>query len=100
MIFEIEFMILDEIIEYENNPKRHPGEQIDKIARSIKEYGAKVPILIDNKNVIIAGHGRKLAAKKLNLQTFPVIRVTDLTDNQVRAYRILDNELQEGEWDH
>lgn len=99
-MLEIEAMALDEIIEYENNPKKHPEEQINSIAKSIQEYGARAPILIDDKNVIVAGHGRKLAAQKLNLQSFPVIRVTGLTDEQVKAYRILDNALQESEWDH
>lgn len=99
-MFEVEFLDLNEIFEYENNSKNHPEEQIEKIAKSIQEFGAKIPILIDAENVIVAGHGRKRAAQKLNLRTFPVIRITDLTNDKIRAYRMLDNVLQKSEWDY
>lgn len=90
---------IDELRPYAHNPKTHPETQIDKIARSIEEFGFLVPILIDADNYIIAGHGRLLAARKLGLVEVPTIRVDHLTEAQIRAYRIADNKLTESPWD-
>lgn len=84
---------------YAHNPKLHPPEQVEKIARSIDEFGFLVPVLIDVDYSIIAGHGRLLAARKLGLSEIPTIQVDHLTDAQIRAYRIADNKLTEGGWD-
>jgi len=84
---------------YKHNPKTHPTEQIDKIARSITEFGFLVPILLDTTNNIIAGHGRLLAARKLGMTEVPTISVNHLTEAQIRAYRIADNRLTESAWD-
>ena len=85
---------------YAHNPKTHPEEQVDKIARSITEFGWTVPILIDADNSIIAGHGRLLAARKLGLVEIPTICIDHLTEAQIRAYRIADNKLtMDGGWD-
>lgn len=85
---------------YENNPRHHPAAQIDKLAQSIEQFGWTVPILIDPGGRIIAGHGRYEAALKLGLEDAPVIIAEDWTDDQMRAYTILDNRLAEASvWD-
>ncbi|HMT01127.1 MAG TPA: ParB/Srx family N-terminal domain-containing protein, partial [Candidatus Absconditabacterales bacterium] len=90
---------VDQLIPYEFNNKIHPEDQINKIANSIQECGFRSPILIDENNVILAGHGRLLGAKKLGLKEVPVIQFTDLTELQKKKYRILDNKLADlAEW--
>lgn len=96
---KVEWIELEKLIPYVNNPKEHPEEQVKKIASSIKNFGFRVPILIDAKNEIIAGHGRYLAAKLLGLGKVPVIRITDLTEAQKKAFRIADNKVAESGWD-
>lgn len=99
MTLKIEYLQPEQIIPYEKNPKQHPKDQIDKLKRSIKEFGFTVPILIDHNNVIIAGHGRYLAAVQLDLKELPCIRHEGLTPEQITAYRIADNKLTESEWE-
>lgn len=90
---------VDQLIPYEFNNKIHPEDQINKIANSIQECWFRSPILIDENNVILAGHGRLLGAKKLWLKEVPVIQFTDLTELQKKKYRILDNKLADlAEW--
>ena len=96
---KIEWVELEKIIPYVNNPKEHPEEQIKKIASSIKNFGFRVPILIDEKNEIVAGHGRYMAAKMLKMDKVPVIRISDLTPAQIKAFRIADNKVAESGWD-
>ena len=85
---------------YERNARTHSPEQIEKIANSIREFGFINPVLIDGNNMIIAGHGRVLAAKKLKMKEVPYLRVEDLTPTQVRAYILADNKLAEDAgWD-
>lgn len=89
-----------EIIPYARNNKIHTESQIKRIAGSIKEFGFKNPILITTDNVIIAGHGRILAAEKLGYEKVPCIVTDDLTETQIKAYRIADNKLASlAEWD-
>ncbi len=96
---KVETVAIGSLIEYSFNNVSHPEIQIDRIANSIKEFGWTVPLLISKDNVIIAGHGRLLAAKKLGLEEVPVIRAEGLTESQARAYRILDNKLtRDSEW--
>lgn len=84
---------------YENNPRKNEGA-VDAVAASIKNFGFKVPIIVDKDNVIVAGHTRLLAAKKLGLDKVPVIIADDLTDEQIRAFRLADNKVGElAEWD-
>lgn len=78
---------------YGNNARTHTDEQVAQIAASIKEFGWTNPILVDGENGIIAGHGRVLAARKLNMRTVPVIELAYLTDAQRQAYIIADNKL-------
>lgn len=95
----IENINIKDLKPYEKNNKKHPPEQIEKIANSIKEFGFNVPILVDKNNLIIAGHGRLEASKKLNLLEVPCIRLENLSQDQIRAYRIMDNKSAESEWD-
>lgn len=81
------------LIPYNNNSRTHDDEQVVQIAESIKEFGFTNPILIDADNNIVAGHGRLLAAQKLDIDTVPCIRLNDLTDAQRKAYVIADNKL-------
>lgn len=95
----IEMLHIEHLIPYENNP-RFNDDAVDAVANSIKEFGFKQPIVVDKFNVIIAGHTRAKAAEKLGFQKVPVIRADDLTDEQVRAYRLADNKVSEAsEWD-
>lgn len=90
---------LSEIKLYENNPRRN-DEAVKYVAESIKEFGFKVPIVIDKHNVIVAGHTRWKAAKSLNIDEVPCIVADDLTDEQIKAYRLADNKVAEfAEWD-
>ena len=82
-----------DIIPYVNNPRQHSEEQITHLASSIKEFGFTNPILIDEFNTVIAGHGRLLAAKKINLDDVPTIRLSGLTEAQRKAYVIADNQM-------
>ena len=87
-------MDINLLIPYENNP-RNNDKAVDVVAKSIKEFGFKVPIIIDKNNVIVAGHTRLKAAKKLGLKDVPVIVADDLTDDQIKAFRLADNKTGE-----
>ena len=89
----LQHLSIDTLIPYERNNKIHDEQQIKKIAKSIKELWFRAPILIDENNVILAGHWRLAAAKKLKLKEVPVIQYTDLTEDQKKKYRLLDNRL-------
>lgn len=92
-------MDIGDISLYENNPRKNDSS-IKKVARSIQEFGWKQPIVVDKNNVIIVGHTRYKAAKFLKLKKVPVIIAKDLTDEQVKAYRIADNRLNKDSiWD-
>lgn len=89
---------LEEIKPYEKNP-RNNDNAVDAVAASIREFGFKVPIIIDKDNIIVAGHTRYKAAKKLGLKTVPCIKADDLNDEQVKAFRLADNKVAEqAEW--
>lgn len=95
----VQDMPLVELIPYENNP-RNNDDAVDKVAASIREFGFRVPIIVDKYNVIVAGHTRLKAAELLGLETVPVIRADDLTDEQIKAYRLADNKTAEfADWD-
>ena len=96
---KIEQLAIKEIKPYERNAKKHPEEQVEHIANSIKEFGWQQPLVIDKDNVLIIGHGRLMAAQKLGLDTVPVIRAEQLTEEQVAALRLADNKTNESEWD-
>lgn len=88
-----------DLIPYEKNTKKHDDAQINNVAESIKQYGFVQPIVIDKNNVVVIGHCRLLAAKKLKMQEVPCVCVDDLTDEQVKALRIVDNKSNESPWD-
>lgn len=99
-IAEVQEVAVAVLKPYERNAKIHSGEQVQKIAESIKEFGFLSPCLIDREKNIIAGHGRVEAAKLLGLETVPCVFIEGLTDEQRRAYILADNKLTEmGEWD-
>ena len=96
---EIVYKNIDDIKPYAGNPRRN-DKAVEKVAESIRQFGFKQPILIDEDDIIIAGHTRQLAAKKLKMQQVPCIYVDDLTPEQVKAYRLADNKVAEfAEWD-
>lgn len=96
---DVKITVLDDLIPYDKNPKRHPQEQVEKIANSIKSFGFDQPIVVDSDMVIIKGHGRRLASQYLGLKRVPVIVRTDMTAAQVRASRIADNQTAESYYD-
>ena len=97
---EHEIIPISKLSPFENNSRTHSDDQIKQVANSIKEFGFTNPILIDEKNTIIAGHGRVLAAKSLDMAGLPAIRLTGLSDTQRRALVIADNQLAlNADWD-
>lgn len=97
---QVEYIATGRLIPYEFNNVKHPEAQVDRIANSISEFGFTVPIVVNKGNIVIAGHGRLLAAQKLGLQEVPVVRLENLSNTQEKAYRILDNKLaRDSDWD-
>lgn len=92
-IDKIQLVPVEQLIPYENNNKIHNEDQIKKIARSIREVGFRTPIQVDENRVILAGHGRLEGAKRAKLKEVPVIQYTDLTEEQKKKFRLLDNRL-------
>lgn len=89
----------DKVIPYKNNAKKHPDDQIEELARQINEFGFSQPIVVDKNMVIIAGHGRHIAAKSLTLKEVPVIVADHLTADQTKAMRIADNKVASTKYD-
>lgn len=90
---------LADIVPYAANAKKHDKRQINNVAESIKQYGFVQPIVIDRDGVIVIGHCRALAAKKLGMEEVPCVCVDDLTPEQVNALRLVDNKSNESDWD-
>lgn len=96
---DIVMVPVGELVEYENNPRINDNA-VEPVAESIRNFGFKVPILLDKDNVIIAGHTRLKAAKKIGMQEVPCIYCDDLSPEQVRAFRLVDNKVAEfADWD-
>ena len=90
---------ISELHPYENNP-RNNDDAVDAVAKSIETFGFKAPLIIDKENVIVCGHTRYKAAVKLGLQTVPCVIADDLTPEQVKAFRLVDNKTNElSGWD-
>lgn len=90
---------LTELIPYKNNPRKN-DEAVKYVANSIRDFGFKVPIVIDKNNVIVAGHTRYKASQQLGLKEVPCIVADDLTEDQIKAFRLADNKVSEkAEWD-
>lgn len=97
---KVVYVDIENVIPYENNPRIN-DDAVEYVVNSIKEFGFKVPIIVDKDNVIIAEHTRLKAAKELGLKTVPVIIAGNLTKQQAKAYRLADNktgEMAEWEW--
>lgn len=97
---QVVYKTIDELIPYANNPRQN-DDAVEPVAESIKEFGFKVPMLIDANGVIVAGHTRLRAAKLLGMDRVPCIIADDLTEEQIRAYRLIDNRTADlSEWDY
>lgn len=95
----IEYRKIDELIPYANNPRKN-DKAVDAVAESIKEFGFKVPVIVDGHGEVIAGHTRIKAAKKLGMAEVPCILADDLTEQQIKAFRLADNKTAElADWD-
>ena len=97
---EIIYKSLKDLKPYKNNAKKHSGKQIEMLTNSIKQFGFKSVVLIDRNNTVVAGHGRCLAAKKAGLKEIPCVYIDDLTEEQIKAFRLADNKTAESEWDY
>lgn len=96
---KIVYKKLDDLTPYENNPRLNDGA-VDAVAKSIEEFGFKVPIVIDKDGVIVAGHTRLKAAKQLHIDEVPCIIADDLSDEELKAFRLADNKVSElAGWD-
>lgn len=96
---EVVYKKIDELIPYENNPRKNDNA-VEYVKNSIKDFGFKVPVVINKDNIVVAGHTRLKAAKELNLDKIPCIIADDLTDEQIKAFRLADNKVSEfAEWD-
>lgn len=96
---EVKYLKVKDLIPYENNPRKN-DDAVKPVMVSIQEFGFNTPILVDRNNVIIAGHTRLRAAKRLKMEEVPVIRLEELTEDQAKAYRIADNRTSEfAKWD-
>lgn len=96
---EVKNRKLSSITAYGKNAKKHDKTQINNVAESIKQYGFVQPIVIDRDGVIVIGHCRAMAAKKLGMEEVPCVCVDDLTPEQVNALRLVDNKSNESAWD-
>lgn len=97
---KITYRPIKELKPYKKNAKKHNKEQVEQIANSIKEFGFTQPVIIDKHDCVIAGHGRILGAKKAGLKQVPTVCLDELTEEQIKAYRLVDNKLNESEWDY
>lgn len=95
----IELMKLADLKPYAGNAKKHDETQIKNVMQSIKEYGIVQPLVVDKDNVLIIGHCRLIASKRLKLKEVPVVRLEDLSEEEAQKLRLLDNKLNESEWD-
>lgn len=96
----IAYKNIKELKPYKKNAKKHSKEQVEQIANSIKEFGFTQPVIIDKNNCVVAGHGRILGAKKAGLKQVLTVTLEELTEEQIKAYRLVDNKLNESEWDY
>ena len=96
---QLEYIDITELQPYEFNPRQNAGA-VDSLANSIRSFGFLIPVVVDADNIVVAGHTRIEAAKKLGMLEVPTIRVTHLTDEQVNAFRLIDNKVAElAKWD-
>lgn len=96
---DIQWRDIETVKPYERNAKKHPDDQVGHIANSLKRFGWKQPLVVDKDGVVVVGHGRLLAAKKLGLKTVPCVCADDLTEDEIKAFRLADNKTNESAWD-
>ena len=97
---EIKYIPIEEITPYKNNPRINE-DAIPFVMNSIKEFGFKNPIILDKNNIVVAGHTRLESAKRLKMEEIPCIYADDLTEEQIKAYRLADNKVSEKSmWDY
>lgn len=96
----IVWISVDNIKPYTKNAKKHSKRQIEKIAKSINDFGWKQNLVIDSDNVLVVGHGRFEAAKLLGLDEVPCVRADDLTEDEIKAYRLADNAISSNDYDN
>lgn len=97
---KIEMVDTADLLPYVNNSRTHSPEQVEQIAISMREFGWTQPIIVDDENMVLAGHGRLMAAKKLKMEKCPVVRASNLSPAQKKAYVIADNKIAENsDWD-
>ncbi|EAR5398242.1 ParB N-terminal domain-containing protein [Escherichia coli] len=89
----MEYLPVGKLLRYAKNSRTHSDEQVEQLVNSIREFGFTNPVLIDEKNELIAGHGRLAAAEILEMDKVPAIRLSNLSEKQKKAYRIADNKL-------
>jgi len=98
-LMKIEEVKVEDLVPYDNNPRKNAAS-VQTVAASIKAFGFKVPIVIDERNVIVAGHTRLMAAKELGLKKVPCVVASDLNEDQIKAFRLADNKVGEtSSWD-
>lgn len=95
----IKYKNINTLHPYKKNAKKHDKKQVEQIANSIKEFGFTQPVIVDKNNCVVAGHGRILGAKKAGLKQVPTVMLEELTEEQIKAYRLVDNKLNESDWD-
>lgn len=96
---QLEHWPIDKFIEYARNPRKN-DHAVDRVAAAIKEFGFRVPVVVKSDGVVVDGHLRLKAAKKLGLKTIPVLLADDMTDLQIKAFRLSVNKMAElAEWD-
>ncbi|MEY9042528.1 ParB/Srx family N-terminal domain-containing protein [Escherichia coli] len=93
MALKIEYLPVGKLLRYAKNSRTHSDEQVEQLVNSIREFDFTNPVLIDEKNELIAGHGRLAAAEILEMDKVPAIRLSNLSEKQKKAYRIADNKL-------
>ena len=96
---DIQWRDIETVKPYERNAKKHPDDQVGHIANSLKRFGWKQPLVVDKDGVVVVGHGRLLAAKKLGLKSVPCVCADDLTEDEIKAFRLADNKTNESAWD-
>ena len=96
---KIEQVKIKDVFPYLRNAKKHDKTQIANVAESIKQFGMVQPIVVDKDNNVIIGHCRLLACKKLKMKEVPIVKLEDLTPEEANKLRLLDNKLNESEWD-
>lgn len=92
-MIKIEYLDISQIKSYERNARMHSPDQVNQLVNSINQFGFTNPVLVDGENVLIAGHGRLAAAKEIGMNQVPAIRLGNLSENQIKALRIADNQL-------